>query len=258
MSGDRESTYSFEEALEKLEKEKMENKSKVLRVLKVLNKIKVPLLFLFVLVSLISLSVKLSALESEVESYQRKLTFHSRATSADNCQELQNYGFSTNGHFFIDPDGPYFGKPAFEVYCDFDKNITRVSPTSAKSQPDNSRLTMEYDDQLQSLIETSGMCYQHVSFDSDKCLNHNQFWWEDNRGVKHWFRDTDELKGGNRLAVKSVFLPIKAIGSVSPLFCKTNEGIVEDLVCSSEYFNSKAILRCLITVHHLRPKDSFS
>ena len=139
MSGHRESPYfKIDEIFEKAS-EKLENKPKVLRVLKVLNKIKVPLLFLLVLVSLISLSVKLSALEYEVESYQRKLTFHSRATSAENCQELQNHGFSTNGHFFIDPDGPYFGKPAFEVYCDFDKNLTRVSPTSTKSQSDNSR-----------------------------------------------------------------------------------------------------------------------
>ena len=242
MSGDRESTYSFEEALEKLEKEKMENKSKVLRVLKVLNKLKLPLLFLLILVSWISLRLELSALQSEVEAYQRKLklpTFHSRAASAEDCQELQNHGFSTNGHFLIDPDGRYFGKPAFEVYCDFDNNLTRISPTSADL--DYSELTMGYDDQVTSLIEASGTCYQHVSFDSEKCLN--QFWWKDNRGVKHlfrdndgliipYYRDNDGLKVGYRLAVKSVFLPIKAIGPISPLFCKTNEGIVEDLICS--------------------------
>ena len=238
MSGDRESTYSFEEALEKLEKEKlekekMENKSKVLRVLKVLNKLKLPLLFLLILVSWISLRLELSALQSEVEAYQRKLklpTFHSRAASAEDCQELQNHGFSTSGHFLIDPDGRYFGKPAFEVYCEFDKNLTIVSPTSAKL--DYSRLTIGYDDQVVSLIEDSGTCYQYVTFDSEKCLN--QFWWEDSRGVKHWFRDNGGMAVGYRPGVTSVFLPIKAIGPTSPLICKPNEGIVEGLICSGE------------------------
>ena len=106
---------------------------------------------------------------------------------------------------------------------------------------ENSRLALEYDDQLWLMIENSGMCIQEVSFASDKCLD--VFWWKDNRGVKHlfrdndgliipYYRDNDGLKVGYRLAVKSVFLPIKAIGPISPLFCKTNEGIVEDLICS--------------------------
>ena len=200
------------------------------KVLAILNKLKIPFLFLLIFVSLITLGVKVSNLESEADAYQRKLTFHSRAASAEDCQELRTHGFSTSGHFLIDPDGRYSGKPAFEVYCDFDKNLTRVSPTSGKSE--NDRLTLEYDDQLSSLVEHSGMCYQYVSFASDKCLN--VFWWEDNRGLQHWFRDNDELKVGKTMPVRSDFLPIRAVGPPDHLSCNTNEVIVEDLICSGK------------------------
>ena len=78
------------------------------KVLAVLNKLKIPFLLLLVLVSWITLGVKISKLSSEVDSYKRKLTkvedevdFHSRAAAAEDCQELRNHGFSTSGYFFI-------------------------------------------------------------------------------------------------------------------------------------------------------------
>ena len=113
---------------------------------------------------------------------------------------------------------------------------------------ENSRLALEYDDQLWLMIENSGMCIQEVSFASDKCLD--VFWWKDNRGVVHWFRDNDwkpipvksdslpnDFKVGKTVSVKSEFLPVRAIGpsnSNSHLDCKADKVIVEDLVCSGE------------------------
>ena len=113
---------------------------------------------------------------------------------------------------------------------------------------ENWMLALEYDDQLSSLIRNSGMCVQEVSFASDKCLD--VFWWKDNRGVVHWFRDNDwkpipvksdslpdEFKVGKTISVKSEFLPVRAIGpsdSNSLLDCKADKVIVEDLVCSGE------------------------
>ena len=84
------------------------------KVLAVLNKLKIPFLLLLILVSWITLGVKISKLSSEVDSYKRKLTkvehevdfhehdsFHSRAAAAEDCQELRNHGFSTSGYFLI-------------------------------------------------------------------------------------------------------------------------------------------------------------
>ena len=105
------------------------------KVLAVLNKLKVPFLLLLILVSWITLGVKVSKLSSEVNSYTRKFTkvevevdshkrkltyldyevaqvdsnqkksaydsFHSRAASAEDCEELRNHGFSTSGYFLI-------------------------------------------------------------------------------------------------------------------------------------------------------------
>ena len=114
--------------------------------------------------------------------------------------------------------------------------MTRVSPTSVKSE--NSSLKFEYDDQLWSLIQNSGGCGQYVSFASDKCLN--MFWWVDNRGAVHWFRDNDKSdEAGKTVFVKSDFFPIRAIGrgpsdSNSHLDCNVDKVIVEDLVCSGK------------------------
>ena len=97
MSGQQESIFEIDE--DQYESNMFENsKSKVLAVL---NKLKAPFLLLLILVSWITLGVKVSELESEVDAYQRKLTFHSRAASAEDCQELRNHGFSTSGHFLI-------------------------------------------------------------------------------------------------------------------------------------------------------------
>ena len=105
------------------------------KVLAVLNKLKIPFLLLLILVSWITLGVKVSKLSSEVNSYTRKFTkvevevdshkrkltyldyevaqvdanqkksaydsFHSRAASAEDCEELRNHGFSTSGYFLI-------------------------------------------------------------------------------------------------------------------------------------------------------------
>ena len=99
----------------------------------VFDKLKVPfLLLLLILVSWITLGVRVSKMESEADSYQRELTvlkadvnskladldyevikvdsdqkkfaydsFHSRAASAEDCEELRNHGFSTSGYFLI-------------------------------------------------------------------------------------------------------------------------------------------------------------
>ena len=135
------------------------------------------------------------------------------------------------------------------MYCDFDKNLTRVTPTSVKLNPENSRLTLEYEDQISSLIAHSGMCVQYA-FASEKCLN--IFWWEDNQRVVHWFRDNywkpdpaksdpviDEFNVPKSLYVKSDFLPIRAIGhsdSNSHPDCNADKVIVEDLVCSGKSY----------------------
>ena len=112
-------------------------------------------------------------------------------------------------------------------------------------------MTLEYDDQLSSLIEASGMCYQYVSFASDKCLD--VFWWEDNRGMMNRFRDNDELKVGKTMPVRSDFLPIRAIGpsdSNSNVDCNANEVIVEDLICSgeSQYLNIRNMRKMTFSI----------
>ena len=91
------------------------------KVLAVLNKLKIPFLLLLILVSWITLGVKISKLSSQVDSHEVKLTdldyevdqvgsnqkklaydsFHSRAASAEDCQELRNHGFSASGYFLI-------------------------------------------------------------------------------------------------------------------------------------------------------------
>ena len=100
MSGQQESIFEIDE--DQYESNMFENsKSKVLAVL---NKLKAPFLLLLILVSWITLGVKISKLSSEVDSNQLKLTydsFHSRAAAAEDCQELRNHGFSTSGYFLI-------------------------------------------------------------------------------------------------------------------------------------------------------------
>ena len=107
------------------------------------------------------------------------------------------------------------------------------------------------------------MCVQYA-FASEKCLN--IFWWEDNRGVVHWFRDNDwkpvpvksdpvidEFNVPKSLYVKSDFLPIRAIGhsdSNSHPDCNADEVIVED------NYDSKIMIIPEVEVkHHIDTED---
>ena len=80
----------------------------------VLDKLKVPFLLLLLIlvpcVAWITWGVKVTNMENEVDSYKQELTilkklkhdsFHSRAASAEDCEELRNHGFSTSGYFLI-------------------------------------------------------------------------------------------------------------------------------------------------------------
>ena len=207
----------------------------------ILKKLKGPLIFLLLLVTWIAFGVamknvngKITELESKSDAYHKHFSFHSRAASAENCQELRSHGFSSSGHFLIDPDGRYSGKPAFEVYCDFDKNLTRVSPFDVTYEPWTVKL--HYDDQINALIEASGTCYQHVTFDPEHCLN--VYWWEDNRNMKLWLKEPNGIKTKSNsittVTIQSAFLPIKAlaVGRLSPYNC--NEFSISDLICSGE------------------------
>lgn len=38
--------------------------------------------------------------------------------SYSNCEEVMKAGFTDSGIYYLDIDGPGYGKPPFEVYCD--------------------------------------------------------------------------------------------------------------------------------------------
>ena len=48
-----------------------------------------------------NVNVKITELESKSDAYHKHFTFHSRAASAENCQELRSHGFSSSGHFLL-------------------------------------------------------------------------------------------------------------------------------------------------------------
>ena len=96
------------------------------------------------------------------------MAFHTRAASARNCRELFDHGFKSSGKYRIDPDSRYSGTPSFEVYCDFEKNVTVIEATEQTFQFANNKSSLEilkyFDlnenniDKARSLVGSSGSC----------------------------------------------------------------------------------------------------
>ena len=130
------------------------------------------------------------------EKFDKKIAFQTKAASARSCKELYDHGFKT-GKYRIDPDARYGGTSSFEATCDFEYNLTYVSPKNEifrlgfyrpKSFYVNYLASL---DQLQSLIGSSGSCYQNVYIVCTQqlaklILPSNEFWWLDNHGKPYF------------------------------------------------------------------------
>ena len=86
-------------------------------------------------------------------------------------------------NYLIDMDGRDEGLEPFKVFCDFETNVTRISPTNIKQKTDGTKM-VEYEatiEQIRLLIYHSGRCYQEIETE-DSMIDHN--WWLDFNG-KH-------------------------------------------------------------------------
>ena len=112
----------------------------------------------------------------------------------------------SNGQFFIELENEDLDP--FQVYCDFEKNITIISPVTKQIEIGslenitfgNLVTEIQYEaslDQIKALIKRSGSCYQTLHFDCFqmplKTNDTNLAWWKDFKGRKHSFYD-----GSNR------------------------------------------------------------
>ena len=150
---------------------------------------------------------RISKLETIVSEQQNQHSFHSKAGSAIDCREMRNHGMNQSGYFLVDPDGRYNGMSSFEVYCDFVKNQTIVSPNSnpIRIEDTNYLTNFEYPvsyeapiDKIRQLIISSRLCSQKISIE---CQNMplqskgvDRAWWLDYQGKKVYFFDGNNPK----------------------------------------------------------------
>ena len=92
------------------------------------------------------------------------------------CHEYDEYGISTSGRYFIDPDGPLIGLEPFEVYCNFEDHSTEIlhDHDGETVEIDHCtephvcfRLDLTYPtkmEQMIALIDLSESCTQEITF----------------------------------------------------------------------------------------------
>ena len=169
---------------------------------------------------------KLSSNSEDLKlKYQDQIDFLMRAASAQDCQELRMHGYHQNGRYLIDPDGRYFGVQSFEVYCNFEKNLTQISPKKGEFIM-NEGIEYEADiSWIAKLIEGSGSCYQQFSID---CVHgQNEVFWEDRYGSKH---QIEAFQCGEKIKISDDwYLPIQSLRSLDHIEEKI---ILEDLTCT--------------------------
>lgn len=135
------------------------------------------------------------SVNGHVDELTEKMDFQVLSSSAQSCQELQSHGFNQSGFHFVDPDGRYYGKSAFLVYCNFELNETRI-PTMTKpfeifsSNQEDFEVTIRYNtskENIERLIVNSVSCHQEVHFECHVMPLHmgeiNHGFWMDKNGM---------------------------------------------------------------------------
>ena len=153
---------------------------------------------------------KIDEVSEKHQNLSKHQDFHVKAASPSTCQELQNYGYSENGVYLIDPDGRYQGNAAFYVYCNFVYGTTNilVHPNSKTfnitSLKNDHLIPIEYEtsfENIQTLIRNSVSCYQEITFDCNAMPLHsvelNHGFWRDKYGVERYFFDGSDMNSRN-------------------------------------------------------------
>ena len=136
----------------------------------------------------------LDLVNDRVDELTEKMDFQVRSSSAQSCQELKIHGFNQSGFYFVDPDGRFYGKSAFPVYCDFKLNETRI-PTMTKpfeifsSNQEDFEINIRYNtskENIERLLVNSVSCYQEIHYECHVMPLHmgeiNHGYWMDKNG----------------------------------------------------------------------------
>ena len=142
-------------------------------------------LIVLTIISLVigSLVVQNQKLEKLVQNHQQKFNEHGKkmnfsiqAASAESCAELFAHGIKISGIHYIDPDGRYEGLPAFVVFCDFVRNVTKIQPLSKNMEAPNVIKYSPTMEQSKALRESMGSCYQEITFNCSVQTIERLFW----------------------------------------------------------------------------------
>ena len=171
-----------------------------------------------------------------------RLDFLLRHGSAESCKELQeiDHEHVTSGYFYVDPDGRYNGLPAFEVFCDFQQNVTKISTTSMPDYDDHWHVEYKASvEQIVELITASGSCYQTVQLNCPltPVALINEFFWMNRNHCSRYLPKNETLSECQKPQINFTIesdwmLPITGVGVVSNNF--TGNVTVGDLICSSK------------------------
>ena len=193
------------------------------------------------------------------------IDFHLRHGSAESCKELKAIDddfATTNGIYAIDPDGRYKGNHAFEVFCDFNKDITRISAHFSKTESVDKTTIFKFKyepslAQINGLIEASGSCYQEINVNCPEIPTAliNRIFWIDKNGEKHELPKDQALTECQKLKIdykiaKDWLLPITGVGIESSHFA--GNITIGDLSCSSKFdcfqrsFSGKLVVPFLV------------
>ena len=139
--------------------------------------------------------------------------------------------------YLIDMDGRNDGLSPFKVFCDFDKNLTRISPKQIKINSNGSK-TVDYEasmDQIRLLIYKSGKCYQEIKTDDvDDDGSTIQTWWMDFNEKKNNFSEGGIYDPEKQRIIAHWLLPITGLRRKVSTKDGTKIG-VGDLVCSDTF-----------------------